>query len=336
MSSPVNCPATLSVRRSLIGLLAAALGFGPAAPLAAQTFPEKPVELTVMFGGTAQTIGQLLADLMSDHLSQPVVAVSRPGGGGAVGYMHVEAAAPDGHTLIFNSNSISTAYHRGNIAFDHTAFAPIAQISTETAVVAVRADRGVETIAELIAQARASGEKLKVGNSGLGSFTHLASAAVFAAGGASDLVIHVPYGEGQAPTELLAGRIDVAVQWPGQFRSFLGGESAVTPSIVILCSTASEPTDELRDVSPCKDTGAPGIDFTMWRGLAAPLDTPPEAIAQLEAVARTAVESAPFEEMGERLGFKPAFLPAGVFAEVIERDDARIGALLVDLGLAGR
>ena len=69
-------------------------------------YPEKPVDMTVLFGGTANTIAQLLSELMSDALGQPVVPVSRTGGGGAVGYSHVVGTAPDGYNIVWNSNSI--------------------------------------------------------------------------------------------------------------------------------------------------------------------------------------------------------------------------------------
>ena len=136
-------------------------------------FPEKPVEMTVLFGGTAQTIGQLLADLMSKNMSEPVVPVSRNGGGGSVGYQYVHGTDPDGYNIVWNSNSISTGYHGGKMDFDYTAFAPIAKISNEVPALAVRADSGWETIADMAKAVKESGQKLKVGASGKGSFTHL-------------------------------------------------------------------------------------------------------------------------------------------------------------------
>ena len=99
-------------------LLAATSAFAVIAGLApakADKFPEKPIEMTILFGSTAQTIGQLLADLMSKHLPQPVVPVSRTGGGGSIGYQHVHSSAPDGYSIVWNSNSISTTYHGGRL-----------------------------------------------------------------------------------------------------------------------------------------------------------------------------------------------------------------------------
>lgn len=307
-----------------LALLAAAAG---SAPVRAE-FPEKPVEMTVLFGGTAQSIGQLLADLMSDSLGGPVVAVSRNGGGGAVGYTHVQGTAPDGYNIVWNSNSVSTAHYRGNMPFNHEAFAPIARVSIEVPALAVRADSGWGTLADLAAAARERGDKLKVGISGNGSFTHLTSAALFDRLGIGDRVVYVPYGKGKAPVELLARRIDAAVQWPGQFVSH-----QEAGDLRILCITGKERIPLLPDTRTCDEAGASGLDITMWRGLAAPAGTPPDVVERLQRAAKAAIDSPKFQEAAGNIGFRPAYLPADRFAEVIARDDRVISDLMDDLGL---
>ncbi|MGB5871693.1 MAG: tripartite tricarboxylate transporter substrate-binding protein, partial [Albidovulum sp.] len=208
-----------TIRNGVAALLSSALiAFGGAAQA---EFPEKPVDMTVLFGGTANTIAQLLSELMSEELGQPVVPVSRTGGGGAVGYSHVVGTAPDGYSIVWNSNSISTSHHTGKIPFDFTAFTPIARVSTEIPALAVNSSAGWSNLADLAAAANASDQKLKVGISGKGSFTHLTSAALFDAMGIGDKVSFISYGDGKAPIELLAGRIDAAIQWPGQFVSYV-------------------------------------------------------------------------------------------------------------------
>lgn len=294
----------------------------------AQTsFPEKPVEMTVLFGGTANAIGQILADLMSKNMSQPVVAVSRTGGGGAVGYSHVQATSPDGYNIVWNSNSVSTAYHKGNMGFNYEAFAPIARISTEVPALAVRAESGWKSLADMVAAAKASDSKLKVGISGKGSFTHLTSAALFDALGIGDKVVYVPYGRGKAPAELLGGRIDAAIQWPGQFVSH-----AKAGTLNVLAVTSADRIELMPDVPTAKEQGA-DIDITMWRGLAAPKGTPADVVAKLEAAARMAVESGDFQDASKKIGFTPAFLGSGDFETLIASDDARIAKLMTELGL---
>lgn len=311
---------------SAFGVAVAAAVITGSQPARAE-FPEQPVEMTVLFGGSAQTIAQLLADLMSKELGQPVVAVSRPGGGGAVGYSYTASMAPDGYNIVWNSNSISTSHHQGNLEVNYEAFDPIARVSLEVPVLAVNAQSGWETLADLVEGAKAAGRPLRVGVSGFGSFTHLTSAALFDRLGLTD-VVYVPYGEGRAPAELLGQRVDAAVQWPSQFTSH-----AKAGTLNILCVTSAEPIQALPDTPTCSEAGAEGLDVTMWRGLAAPAGTPPEVVAKLEAAAQAAVQSEAFVEASKNLGFEPAFLGSEEFGALIAEDDKQISTLMGELGL---
>ena len=290
-------------------------------------YPEKPVEMTVLFGGTANTIGQLLADLMSKDLHQPVVPVSRTGGGGAIGYTHVQSTAPDGYNVVWNSNSISTAYYQGNMPFNYEAFIPVARVSTEVPALAVRADSGWKSLQDMVAAVKKSSDKLKVGISGKGSFTHLTSVALFNALGIGDRVIYVPYDEGRAPAELLGGRVDAALQWPGQFVSHVKAGT-----IGVLAVTGPERVSVLPDVPTAKEQGA-NINLTMWRGLAVPKGTPSEVVAKLEAAAHKATQSKEFQEASDKVGFTPAFLGKDEFGKLIASDDATISKLMDELEL---
>ena len=291
-------------------------------------FPEKPVEMTVLFGGTAQTIGQLLADLMSKNLGEPVVAVSRTGGGGAVGYSHVQSTAADGYNIVWNSNSVSTSHYRGNMSFGYEAFTPIARVSVETPALAVRSDSGWKTLEDMAKAIKAGDAKLKVGISGNGSFTHLTSAALFDKMGIGDKIVYVPYGKGKAPVELLAKRVDAAVQWPGQFIPH-----QQSGDLSILCVTGKDRIPQLKDTPSCAEAGATDLDITMWRGLAAPAGTPADVVAKLQDAAKAAVESDEFKSAADKIGFEAAYMPAGDFGKLMASDDAAIGDLMGKLGL---
>src|SRR5215472_4605068 len=143
------------MRSTLIGTSTALLLLTTAAQ--AQQFPGgKPVEMTVMFGAgsAADVTARYLADGMAKLLGVPVPVVNRTGGGGAIGYSHVSKQKPDGHSIIWNSNSISSTYHSGVLPFDYRAFDPVARVSVETPVIAVRADAPWKTLDALIAHAR--------------------------------------------------------------------------------------------------------------------------------------------------------------------------------------
>ena len=85
--------------------------------IAKAEYPEKPVDMTVLFGGTAKSIALLFSELMSKELGQPVVPVSRTGGGVATGYSYLVTTAPDGYNIVWNSNSINTPSKIRNLTF---------------------------------------------------------------------------------------------------------------------------------------------------------------------------------------------------------------------------
>ena len=286
-------------------------------------YPRQPVEMTVLFGGSSATIAQVLADAMAKELGVSVAAVSRTGAGGAVGYSFVRSSAPNGYSIVWNSNSISTVFHSGNIPFDYRAFDPVARIGMEVPALAVRANSGWLTLKDFAAAAKQ--KRMRVGISGRGSFVHLVSAALFSKMGID--VIYVPYGQGTAPAELLGGRVDAALQWPNQFAG-----QANAKQLRVLAVTSANRIPVLPDAPTAKEQGY-DVDLVMWRGLAVPKGTPKAAVTKLEATARRVVASPRFKDVSMKLGFEPAFLPAAEFGALIARDDASIAALMTQLGL---
>jgi tripartite-type tricarboxylate transporter receptor subunit TctC len=287
----------------------------------ASDFPKQAVEMTVLFGGSSATIAQVLADGMSKQLKVPVAAVSRTGGGGAAGYSFVKATPPNGYNIVWNSNSINTNFHGGNIPFDYRSFDPVAQVGMEVPALAVRRDSGWKTLADVAAAGKK--QKLKVGISGRGSFTHLASAALFKKMGIE--VIYVPYGTGSAPVELLGGRVDAALQWPSQF-------TAMADKIQIVAVTSDIRVPLVPQVPTAKEQGF-DVSMVMWRGIAVPAGTPKDVIARLQSAVQATVASADFKAQSAKLGFEPEYLPAVDFGKVVAGDDVEYDKLMTELGL---
>jgi tripartite-type tricarboxylate transporter receptor subunit TctC len=312
------------VCRTVAAVLAGAtLGLAPVSPALSADFPKQPIEMAVLFGGSSATIAQILADSMSKELGVPVAAVSRTGASGAVGYSYVKATPPNGYNIVWNSNSISTAYHNGNMDFDYKAFDGIARVGMEVPALAVRTDSGWKNLKEFAAAAKK--QKMKVGVSGRGAFTHLASAALFDKIGIE--VIYVPYGKGSAPVELLAGRIDAALQWPSQFKAQVDAGQ-----LRVIAVTSQERLPVLPDVSTAKEQGF-DVDAVLWRGIAAPRGTPKDVVAKLEAAIKKVVTGKDFQERAAKLGFEPAFLGAAAFDKFIADDDSVTAKLMTELGL---
>src|SRR5690349_24869891 len=154
----------LGARAMLASLLT--LAFAGSVLAQEPPFPKKgPIEITVLFpaGSSADVAARLLADGMSKNLGQTVVVFNRPGAGGAIGYKHVASQKADGYSLVWNSNSISTTYHSGQLAFDYQAFDPVARVLVESPVVAVRADARWRTLRELLEEAKAKPKAVTIG-----------------------------------------------------------------------------------------------------------------------------------------------------------------------------
>lgn len=303
--------------------VAGILALAPFSTAFSAGFPTQPVEITVLFGGPVAAVAQLLAEGMSKQIGVPVVAVSRTGGGGAVGYSYVQSTPVDGYNAVFNSNSISTTFHSGNIPFDYKAFDPVAQVGMEVPALAVRSESGWKSLADFAAAGKK--QKMKVGISGRGSFTHLASAALFQKLGIE--VVYVPYGTGSAPVELLGGRIDAALQWPSQFKA-----QADAGQLNVLAVTGPERIPLMPKVPTAKEQGF-DVDVVMWRGIVVPKGTPKEVIAKLESAVQKVVVSPEFKARTAALGMEPAYLSAVEFGKVIVRDDAAIAKSMLELGL---
>jgi tripartite-type tricarboxylate transporter receptor subunit TctC len=285
-----------------------------AAPALAQPFPGgKPIEMTVMFGAgsAADVTARYLADGMAKTLGVPVPVVNRTGGGGAIGYSHVKQQKPDGHAVIWNSNSISSTFHSGVLPFDYKAFDAVARVSVETPVIAVRGDSQWKTLKELVEYAKANPGKLRIGNSGTGSAK----------------VVDVPFGEGQAVVNLLGSRIEGVVQLPAAVVSHVK-----SGDLRVLAVLGSKRDPVFPDVPTASELGY-DVKLDMWRGIAVPKGVSRPIIAKLQDSIKVTVDSQAFKDAGKAIGFVPAYLAADDFSKVIATDDAKLAQLMTDLGL---
>ena len=318
--------ASLIARAALAGVLLIALA--ETASAQEPPFPQKGViEITVLFpaGSSADVTARLLADGMSKQLGTIVVVVNRPGAGGALGYRHVASQKADGYSLVWNSNSISTTYHSGTLAFSYEALDAVAQVLVESPVLAVRSDAKWKTLPDIIADAKARPKAITVANSGVGSHTHISSVALFKTAGVE--VIDVPFGAAQVITSLLGGQVDAAVQLPAALAGNVkAGQMRLLAALIANRDLAFPDVPTAREL---------GFDVTLeaWRGIAVPKGTPRPAISALEVAIRKTVESPEFVAGCERLGARPAFLPSGDFARLIAKEDAELARIMAIIGL---
>ena len=321
-----NASHTLS-RRTLIVGMATAVTTGANNLVFAQSYPTKPVELVVLFpaGSSADVAARLLADQMSKQLGQPIVVINKPGGGGSIGYKYVQQKPADGHTLVLNSNSISTVYHSGLTPFDYRAFDAIGRVTIESPVIAVKADAPWKDLKSMLADVRKRPGIVTVGNSGVGSHTHIYSVAFFQSLNLD--VVHVPFGATATVTSLLGGHVDALIQVPGALTPLV--RSGALRILGVLAATR-EPT--YPEVPTAGEQGT-AFNAEMWRGIATPKGATPAVVARLEEALQKAVVSPEFKNQGEKLGFQPSFLPAREFTSLIAKDDIAMVQMMNRFGI---
>ena len=291
-------------------------------------FPQKgAIEITVLFpaGSSADVTARLLADGMSKQLGAKVLVVNRPGAGGAIGYRYVAAQKADGYSVVWNSNSVSTTYHSGMMTLDYRAFDAVARVLVESPVIAVKSDSQWKSLGDLVAAAKARPKHITVGNSGIGSHTHISAVALFKAAGAE--VVDVPFGAAQVVPSLLGGQVEVVVQLPAALSGYVK-----SGQVRLLAALTSGRDPALPGVPTAREQGF-DVSLEAWRGIAVPSGTPKPAIAILEAAIRKTAESSDFVQASERLGVRPAFMPAAEFGVLIAKEDAELARIMQLIGL---
>jgi tripartite-type tricarboxylate transporter receptor subunit TctC len=291
-------------------------------------FPQRgPLEITVLFpaGSSADITARMLADGMSKQLSQRVLVVNRPGAGGAIGYKHVASQKPDGYSMVWNSNSISTTFHSGQLQFDYRTFDAVARVLAESVVVAVRNDAPWRNLKDLLEETKAKPKVVSVGHSGVGSHTHISLAALFRASGVE--VNEVPFAAAQVVPSLLGGHVNAIVQFPG---ALAGPVKQGQVRLLALLTQGRDPA--WPEVQTAREQGI-DVALDAWRGIAVPRGTPPQTISALERAIRATVESSEFVQGSEKLGVRPAFMPAAEFADLIAKEDATLARLMTQIGL---
>lgn len=311
-----------------LALLVAVLfagGVGPA--WAAEAWPVKQVELINPFaaGAAADIQARKLAEIISRDLGQPMIVRNVTGAGGAIAYNEVNRSKPDGHILIWFSGAINTLAARKQVAFDYTAFEPIAGVGIETVSIAVNKNAPWKDLKEFIAYCKANPGKVTMGNSGMGSVTHMVPLAFAAKAGVK--IIHVPFGTGLAMAALMGGKIDSSSQHPAEvFNQVKAGE------VRILAISSEKRIALWPDVPTMKESGV-DLEYDQWRGIAAPKGTPKAVADKLSPLVKKAVESKEWIDFTSTLGSTPRYLAPADFGPFVAAMDKETREIMAESGL---
>jgi tripartite-type tricarboxylate transporter receptor subunit TctC len=296
-----------------------------------QSWPAKPVRFVVPFppGGSTDVAARSLADKLSAALGQPVIVDNRAGANGAIGTNEVARAAPDGYTILFAADPVTTLqFVVKNLGFDPLRdFAPVTQVTTQPLALAVHPSVPARTVREFIAYAKANPGKLSFCHSGTGSGQHLSGELLKTMAGID--MVHVPYkGGGPAVQDLVAGQVPVGML----------GSTPLIPHhksgrIRILAFTSLERFPVLPEIPTLHESGLAGFETAQWLGLLAPRGTRDEVVQRLyletaKVLALPEVRERLMQAALQPVGSKPA-----EFAAVMRADIERWGKLARELGI---
>jgi len=247
----------------------------------AQTFPSRLITLVVPYpaGGTADLLCRLAAERAGGILGQQVVVENRPGGaGGRIGIEQVLRSPPDGYTLLCGTQLNYSITHLvfTRAAFDPRALEPISVLATYPLIVLARASLPANTMAELIAAARANPGKITYGHQGKGNTGHLLGELMMLEG--HFRMTEVPYrGSAPAINDLLAGNIDIVPDY------LLANKPNIDAGKLKLLATGSrERLKDYPNVATIAET-LPGVYADTWMAVSAPPGTPREVTARISA-----------------------------------------------------
>jgi tripartite-type tricarboxylate transporter receptor subunit TctC len=240
----------------------------------AQAYPTRPIHFMVPFSaGPNDALARLAGKRLSDDLKQPVVVETRAGATGTIGAEAVVRAPPDGYTLLFTVDlpiTMAPALLKLNYDPQHDLI-PIAAVVKSDNVLVVNPGTGIQSMAELVAAAKAKPGTLTFASAGHASPAHMCGEMIKRQAGID--MIHVPYtSAATAMNAVLAGNVNM----------FCGPIGVALPQIKAgtvhaLGVTGSEPSPLLPGVTPLV-TSYPGLVISAWYGLFAPAGTPASVI----------------------------------------------------------
>jgi tripartite-type tricarboxylate transporter receptor subunit TctC len=316
----------------IVQVVLAALALALAAmPSAAQDYPSRPIRLVIPFtaGSSTDIVARALSERLTAALGQPVIVENKPGAGGRVGAELVVRSPADGYTLLVNSSAhTANPAIYSDLPFDTAKdFAGITPLANLPNVLIIAPSKGIKSVAELVAYAKAKPGQLNFASAGVGSATHMNAEKFRARAGFEHT--HVPYkGTPEAITDVMNGRVDV----------YFAPLNAALPFIkegrvLALAVGTAQRSPLLPDVPTTIEAGVPDSDYNFWVGMLAPVKTPAPVIARLNAETVKALQSPELAERLKSLGASPMPMSPEKFDAYIRDELASIAAIVKAAGI---
>jgi len=288
----------------------------------AQSWPAKPVRIIAPFapGGSADTLGRIVAQKLTESLKENFIVENRPGAGGVIGSEFVAKAAPDGYTLIVSgvaSHAVAPALPRGTPYDPVKDFTHIALFGGPPAVLVVNPNVPAKDLNELVALLKKEPGKYSYGSPGNGTHGQLV-AELFKQLAGVDMQ-HVPYkGASNAVADLVAGHIPIA----STTLSTAAGQIHGGKARALALSSANRLPD-YPNVPTYAEMGYKNLVATIWFSLSGPAGMPAEIVDRLNAEVRKALDAPDTRQRLRPEGIEPGALSAGEFSSFLAAEVKR-------------
>jgi tripartite-type tricarboxylate transporter receptor subunit TctC len=319
----------LSHRACVAFVLLAGMGLSGVA--IADDFASQVTRIIVPFaaGGGTDIISRTLAQEMSKALGGNVIVENKPGAGTVIGTEYVAEAKPDGHTLVMATfaHAVNPSLH-AKLPYDtDKAFAPVALVARSFNIVVVNPGSGINSIADLIAAAKAKPGALNYGTFGPGTSAHLAGELFNSLAQVKMTAVHYK-GAAPAITDLLGGTIQV------MFTTVASAAPLVKAGkLKALAVTSATRASAFPDLPTIAEAGVPGYAAESWYGVFAPAKTPPSIIALLNKAIGDSLHSPAFNALVENEGLVMVGGAPEQLGTYVQAEEARWRKVVHDAGI---
>jgi tripartite-type tricarboxylate transporter receptor subunit TctC len=299
------------LKTGLGSIAAASAGWPMTGPAQAAEWPTKAIRVVVPYaaGSATDLVPRTVFEQVGHQVGQSFIVENRPGGGTTIGSAQVKAAEPDGHTILVHSNAIVTVPAiQLNVPYDPVKdFSGLTPLGNVPLVLVIAPSKGIKSVKELVAKAKAKPGELNYGAAGIGTPPHLAMERFRLAAGFEGQL--VPFkGAPEALTEVMTGRIDIYF-------------CPITPAlplirdgkVLALAVSSSKRASALPDVPTTIEAGVPESDLDFWVGAFVPKQTPRDVVVKMQAEIAKAINNPATQSKLTTLGVEQMIMAPDAF-----------------------